>query len=415
MTMREQSSFASRSRVFADSPRLAVPPRHLAATITAQAVLRAGWAIAGTFLFISLVVWVALWVDRGYGVGAFMPLAALCAIAAALTFLILRPGPRSGVLFLSVGAVATYFWVFGVLSLEPILNIQGIYLVNRMTVVLLLVGAVSSRLIHGVLWCTAGWLLGSIATALAQLSLGLPIVRGYGPFISLLLYIVVTVMFVLIKRSQSQFSSAFTDMQVEPARITGLRELEERAVGLLHDTLLNDLVALTLIDDELDERTSSRFRRDIRKVREASVESERPHNGDVAVWLRQDILSTVSDFQWRGLRVDITGDATIPTETSPHVAEAIGGAIREGLENVLRHSSSESAELFLDSSDTELSVMIADHGIGFDTSAVSKERLGVRQSIIQRVEAVGGSVRIWSAEGAGTSVVIAVPLRGAHE
>ena len=52
------------------------------------------------------------------------------------------------------------------------------------------------------------------------------------------------------------------------------------------------------------------------------------------------------------------------------------------------------------------------NGIGFDVDSVPPDRLGIRQSIIQRIEAVGGNVKIWSMAGAGTSVIIVVPLRG---
>ena len=396
------------------SPRLAVPPRDLAATITAQAVLRGGWAGAGVYLAISLVALMSLWVERRYSALALLPLGALLAIAVVLVILARRPSWRRGVLFLAVGTIATYGWAFGMLSLDPGLNINGIYLVHRMTVVLILVGAVSSRIVHGVLWCLSGWILGSIATALAQASVGVALVPAYGPVMSLVVYLVIIVMFVLIKRNQHRFSPAFSAMHREPARITGQRELEERAVVLLHDTVLNDLAALALGKDHLDDRARARFRDDIRAVKEAEVEPEVLHS-DAADWLRREILTIVSDFQWRGLRVDITGEAPVLQRTSPLVAEALTGAIRCCLENVVRHSSSDSAELFVDFSESLLSVMIVDQGVGFDVNAVPNDRLGIRQSIVQRIETMGGSVKIWSSIGAGTSVVITVPLGAGNE
>lgn len=392
----------------------AVPPRQLAATITAQAVLNAGWAVAGAYLFISLVALVSLWFDRHYGVFALLPLAALCIFTIVLTVLIRWPSTRHGILYLGAGTVATFLWVFGLLSIDPILNSLGIYLVNRLVMVLLLVGAVSSRLVHGVAWCTAGWVLGSMATILAQLSLGVDVVLGFGPAMALLIYLVIIVMFELITRNQRRFGFALSSMHVEPARITGIRELEERTVALLHDTVLNDLVTLAHVDDELDERTRTRFRQDIAAVVESKVDSE-PMGSDAAVWLRQEILTTVSDFQWRGLRVEITGDAAIPPWTSPQVAAAMARAIQSCLENVVRHSTSDSAELFLDCSEQELSVMIVDHGVGFDTHDVANDRLGIRQSVVQRIENVGGTAKIWSTEGVGTSVVVTVPLGVPHE
>lgn len=351
----------------------------------------------------------ALWADRGYGTLAVLPLVSLLATGIALLFLARKPNWQRGVVFLAVGTLATYAWVSGLLVVDATLNQQGVYLLNRMTVVLLLVGAVSVRLVHGILWCTAGWLLGTVASALAQISLGMEVSFGYGPTMSLLVYLVIIVMFVLIKKSQLRFSSAFSVKNIEPARIVGQRELEERAVSLLHDTVLNDLFTIAHGRDQLDERTIARIQSDIRAVREAEVEPESQHR-NTADWLQREILTIVNDFQWRGIRVDVTGEAPLQQSMQPRVAEALAGAIRSCLENVVKHSSSTAAELFIDASDTEVSVMIVDQGVGFDMDAVPQDRLGIRQSIIQRTEAVGGNVKIWSSVGAGTSVVITVPL-----
>lgn len=396
------------------SPHVAVPPRHLAATITALAVLRAGWAVAGGYLVVAIIMWLALWIDRGYGPIAVIPLLAALAVVAAFVYLVRQPNSRRGVIFLAVGTVSSFLWVWGVLLVDPQLNLSGLFIVNRMTIVLLLVGPVGSRLVYGIVWCTAGWVLGSVTTIIAQSMLGIDWRLGFGPTMALLIYIIIIALFVGIRRSQRRFSESFSVANIEPARITGQRELEERAVVLIHDTVLNDLGAIIHGKDELDDRTRSRFRRDIESVTQARIEPETVRR-DAAGWLRRELLSTISDFQWQGIRVDLTGVAGISTRISPHVAEAVAGAIRGSLDNVVKHSSSDSAELFVDSSDTELSVMIVDHGSGFDVDAVSEERLGIRHSIVQRIEDVGGSVKIWSAPGVGTSVIISVPVAGDHE
>jgi signal transduction histidine kinase len=61
--------------------------------------------------------------------------------------------------------------------------------------------------------------------------------------------------------------------------------------------------------------------------------------------------------------------------------------------------------------------MIVDSGSGFDPHEIGDDRLGVRASIIQRVEAVGGYARVWSTPGNGTSVLISMPAqpRGSEE
>ena len=111
----------------------------------------------------------------------------------------------------------------------------------------------------------------------------------------------------------------------------------------------------------------------------------------------------------------MTGNSALPEIKSPQVVEAITGAIRSCLENVVKHSSSDSAEIFVDYTRKNLTVMIADYGVGFDLGAIPADRLGIRRSIVQRIETVGGNVKIWTAPDAGTSVIIEVPLDGDDE
>ena len=55
-----------------------------------------------------------------------------------------------------------------------------------------------------------------------------------------------------------------------------------------------------------------------------------------------------------------------------------------------------------------ISVLIVDDGHGFDAAEVGGDRLGLRTSVSQRIEQVGGSVRVWSGPE-GTTVMLTVP------
>ena len=83
------------------------------------------------------------------------------------------------------------------------------------------------------------------------------------------------------------------------------------------------------------------------------------------------------------------------------------------LVNVVDHAGIGSAEVILTASDDEVSVMVLDSGRGFSIDDTGSDRLGLRQSVKRRVEAVDGSVRIWSTPGAGTSVIIRLPAERA--
>ena len=53
-----------------------------------------------------------------------------------------------------------------------------------------------------------------------------------------------------------------------------------------------------------------------------------------------------------------------------------------------------------------IKIVIKDDGKGFRPSRVPKNRLGLRLSIINRVEAVGGTVKIDSAPGRGSAIIL---------
>jgi signal transduction histidine kinase len=130
--------------------------------------------------------------------------------------------------------------------------------------------------------------------------------------------------------------------------------------------------------------------------------------------LRNQVVMLITDYQWRGLTVDVTGDSGAAIfRATPETIEATIGALRACLENVVRHSGRDFAEIIVSATDTSITWTVSDDGVGFDVAAVPRDRLGLRSSVRQRVEAAGGAVRIFSAPGAGTSVLITLPLLGA--
>lgn len=74
-----------------------------------------------------------------------------------------------------------------------------------------------------------------------------------------------------------------------------------------------------------------------------------------------------------------------------------------------RHSGAATAHVTLDQGEDSVRVTVSDAGRGFDPSTVAESRLGLAQSVVGRIEAVGGTVRVFSAVGAGTTVLMSVP------
>lgn len=116
-----------------------------------------------------------------------------------------------------------------------------------------------------------------------------------------------------------------------------------------------------------------------------------------------------ADFSRRGTircRLDVSGNFVLPELQST----AVFRVVQESLTNVTRHSQAREVVISLHSSGQQLQVVVRDDGIGFDTAAVDKGRGFGLFGMRERLLALGGRLRIASAPGQGTTVIIKLPL-----
>jgi signal transduction histidine kinase len=86
---------------------------------------------------------------------------------------------------------------------------------------------------------------------------------------------------------------------------------------------------------------------------------------------------------------------------------ALTEATIQAIHNSLMHAGpNASRELSLKSSKAGIKIVILDNGKGFRMSQVNRSRMGIKVSIIGRMEAVGGSAHIVSQPRQGTTVVL---------
>ncbi|HEX7449582.1 MAG TPA: PAS domain-containing protein, partial [Pirellulales bacterium] len=83
--------------------------------------------------------------------------------------------------------------------------------------------------------------------------------------------------------------------------------------------------------------------------------------------------------------------------------------VQEALTNVKRHSQAKQAEVKLIQSDGSLQIEVRDWGVGFNPADVSDEHFGLK-GIRKRADLLGGQARIESTPGAGTHVMVDLPL-----
>jgi signal transduction histidine kinase len=179
------------------------------------------------------------------------------------------------------------------------------------------------------------------------------------------------------------------------------RTLELRSRALVHDTVLGELAAIGLMDPG---PLSPGARASIR----ASLDAVRLPTGvdDGTSTPSAAIASLLERMSKLGVEVTLSGDPGALDLLAPDARDALVLAMDQALVNVATHARTPRAELSIIHSGESVVVTIVDDGVGFDQDAVAHDRFGFRESIRGRVEAAGGSARILSKPGHGTSIVL---------
>ncbi|KGJ72265.1 histidine kinase [Cryobacterium roopkundense] len=185
---------------------------------------------------------------------------------------------------------------------------------------------------------------------------------------------------------------------------------------LLHDTVLATLTLLAHsgvgVSPSALRQQSGDDARLLRQLRLGGLPSPRRSGVYTLEPVRDSTLGTTLEsvrqrFGRMGLEVEWhgSGQVRLPTDVLDSFLLALG----ECLENVRRHSGVLHADVTITDDATTVRAMVTDAGVGFDLAAVDAGRLGVAESVIARLRAVGGNARLFSSPGAGTTVVLEVP------
>ncbi len=190
------------------------------------------------------------------------------------------------------------------------------------------------------------------------------------------------------------------------AAVHAARRAEERE----HHRLLHDSVSATLTvvaagglpaGSPVLRRQAGR---DLRVVERLQAPAPLHHlrHGDLARWL-DPVLAAAGPA--------VVAEATVvDAPVPPEVGAALAAALTEALANVARHAGPARARVHAGpAGGGGVTVEVADEGAGFDPAAVPVSRRGVRESLVGRMVAVGGSAAVASVPGLGTRVVLSWP------
>ncbi len=110
------------------------------------------------------------------------------------------------------------------------------------------------------------------------------------------------------------------------------------------------------------------------------------------------------------VRLDLPPDAA--TSLAPEGEIQLLRVVQEALTNVRKHAAARNATVRIDNDGSHLRVTIEDDGRGFDAGRLEREEgrsYGMR-SMRERVERAGGQLTVESAPGAGTRILVLLPL-----
>jgi len=390
-------------------------PTHLAPRVNAWSTVRAFHAAAIGSLVAAALLLVLYRLDapNDHVLGAVLAVVPMLVMIAVHTHV----GTwRSGAAFLVVGGICA--WWFATVVQRELADVPWVssYLLSLVVVPLVLIGGSGSGTLRVVLWSVSGFTVGRVVTSVAA-------ARSGGPDHPLVLAWV-TLGFVIALVVAVSRSTARSE-RVQPELLRSAREehvtayragIEAEAAAILHDTVLNHLNAIALAPaGPMDEHLARTMESDVAMLTGRAwlagdattadgVDPTDPTSEAVAAFERM-----IDEQRATGLQVAVTGDPSSVGRLDPRAMTAVVRAVGQCLANVLKHAGTDTAEVSVFDDGAACTVMVVDDGRGFDEQATGADRMGLRNSVRERIGRVGGDVQVWSSPGSGTSVMMSVP------
>jgi len=211
----------------------------------------------------------------------------------------------------------------------------------------------------------------------------------------------------------------------ERSRELSIVEERNRLARDLHDSLVQKLFGVVLAAQSagtLLERDSGAARRQVEHLQELAQEAV-VELRSLVFQLRPAEIETEGlgaalrkhvELLGRAHRASISLSLSGTPRLRPGVDEEVFRIAQESLQNALRHSGGDRIEVRLEEDESGLRLTVSDDGVGFEPeeAGLRSRRLGLT-SMEERARALGGRLRIDSAPGRGTTIVLEVDCGGA--
>src|SRR5918999_1527549 len=197
------------------------------------------------------------------------------------------------------------------------------------------------------------------------------------------------------------------DLDVERRERIRSQERAELAAHV-HDSVLH---TLTLIQRSAhDSREVQRLARSQERELRSWLYAPRADPDETLAAAVQKIAGEVEDDHGVPIEVVCVGDCPL--------AAALGAmlqAAREAMVNAAKYAEAPSVSVYAEVSGDDVAIYVRDRGKGFDLDAIPRDRMGVRGSIIGRMERNGGTATVRTAPGEGTEVRLELKRSSAAE
>jgi signal transduction histidine kinase len=191
--------------------------------------------------------------------------------------------------------------------------------------------------------------------------------------------------------------------RLDDERGARIREDERASMAAhLHDSVLQSLVLLQRTSDPRRMTTIARRQeRELRAWLYGTTRDGEPTSLHAAI----DALAVAIEAD-HDIRVEavVVGDQPLDD-----ASRALVSAVREAVVNAARHADVDRVDVFVEADPAELTGFVRDTGRGFDPATVGRDRRGISESIVGRVQRLGGTAVLSSTPGVGTEVELRVP------
>ncbi len=203
-------------------------------------------------------------------------------------------------------------------------------------------------------------------------------------------------------------------------------EERERISAEVHDSVAQWMVSASYYTQSADalisEQRPAEARRElenatriigqsVKEIRRIIADLYPPALSELGLWeaLRQNI-----DCFERETGVSCSLDGRPPLGLSPAHEIVVYRVVQEALNNIRKHAGASQVKISLNSYEGQVSIEIHDDGKGFDVASLTGETVAPTKmgllTMKGRAEMLGGDLNIETGEGAGTKVLLTIPL-----